>query len=144
MLFHESGRKNLRWLDFYDIYADLWMLVMLDAILFDHVLLLLLVGRWQTQFLLSLVIHHLLHEASSFTIEIGKLARLGVHFLRADLRIAGYHVSPPLHFVHLWKQSKILAVSDRKIEDGSDIALISESWKLICFKYLSLIGNKEN
>ena len=76
-------------------------LVTLDAILFDHVLLLLLVGRWQTQFLLSLVIHHLLHQASSFTIEIGKLARLGVHFLRADLRIAGYHVSPPLHFVHL-------------------------------------------
>lgn len=146
MLFHEPGRKNLRLLDistiFMLIYVCSWYLMsyfLITSCFFCSSD----VGKPSSFCLWSYIIFSTRPLVSPSRSE----SLLGSGFTFFVL-ISGSQVTTCAHHCILFtceNNSKILAFSDRKIEvRWKRIALISESWKLICFKYLSLIGNKEN
>lgn len=65
----------------------------------EHVQLLLLITRRLPSFLLSLIVHHLLHHAPRLTIQIAQLTVLGVDLGGVDLGGRGDDVRPPFHLV---------------------------------------------
>jgi hypothetical protein len=61
----------------------------LDSLLDDVLFFLFVAGR-QAQLLLSLIVHHLLHQPPGLAVQIAQLRRLGVDLPGADFRI-GHH-----------------------------------------------------
>ena len=78
----------------------LWML---SHERFESILFFLLVTCRFTQFLLSLIVHHLFHHSPRFSVQVGKLAVLGLNLLCVDLRVSGHQFVPPFHLVYLNK-----------------------------------------
>lgn len=80
-----------------------------------NVLFLLFVAGWQTHFLLSLVVHHLLDKAASFALQVGQLRRFRVDFLCGNWWIAGHQSIPPRHLVDFLERQ-----NDRIVFDDPD------------------------
>lgn len=64
-----------------------------------YILLFLIVACWQTHFLLTLIVHHLLHQRSCFAIQVGKFRRFRIDLLSWHCRIWGDQLVPPWHLV---------------------------------------------
>lgn len=115
MLLHEPERNTINYSKRqYQQIRNYYKIIDETFLLFDDVLFLLLVRCWKSQLLLSLVIHHLLHEASCLSIKVGEFTRFGVHFFRADFWFACYYMRPPLHLIHL-RKTFVLIVGCKKL-----------------------------
>lgn len=67
----------------------------------QHIQFLLLVARRLPNFLLPLVVHHLLHHRARLSIQVTQLAILRRDLARVDLRCRRDHMRPPFHLVDL-------------------------------------------
>mmetsp|Transcript_1025 Transcript_1025/g.3170 ORF Transcript_1025/g.3170 Transcript_1025/m.3170 type:complete len:242 (+) Transcript_1025:1518-2243(+) len=73
--------------------------------LLHDTLLLLLFARRQTSSFLSLIVHHLLDNTSSITIQIGEFRVLWLHLGRVDCWMTCDKTIPPLHLVGLLERN---------------------------------------
>ena len=71
--------------------------------LLQHILLLLLIARRLTHFLLTLIIHHLLDHCARRAVQVAEFAVLGLDLGRVDFGRRRHDVGPPFHLVDFFQ-----------------------------------------
>jgi hypothetical protein len=115
------GKKSFYWCLVELALAEVHLGVLRHELGHD-ILLLLVVACRQSHLLLSLVVHHLLHQTSRFTIEIGELRGLRVDLLGGDGKVGGDELVPPRHLVDL-------------LEGHDDGVLVDCPERVFCFDF---------